>query len=384
MTRRIEADSLPTQIMDQSQPLETERGSGISIGIHYAQEEITNKYIGNLGIVTRRGPLTEERVLETIGIETRFRAAEHETVGFMAREASKDALQGSTDVDAIIFLTTRPTGQDEIAALEQELNLQNVDKKLSMPIYAACAGFGRALTYIKENEKAFWGKRVVIASGEDYSRFVEKLEDQGDGKENPVLDGAVFSDQGSAIVFTYGVDFVIHSRENFPFPEEHDTITTPFDEGLLSVREPYIYEPPQGVVNSQIFSQNGSRVFKTVVRRIPSCIIYVVEKAGMTMNDIDLINPHQPTGTTVNALAEAMGSHEDKVIKDAEKGNSSSGSAIRAWARANSEGRIKPGTKMVVIGFGTGMFAAGAVLEIMPSQETIEMFEENLDLALAA
>ena len=82
----------------------------------------------------------------------------------------------------------------------------------------------------------------------------------------------------------------------------------------------------------------------------------VIEDAGLTVDDIAIVVPHQANIRIIEALAKRIKISMDKVFLNIEKyGNTSAASVPLALDEANREGRIKDGDYVVMVAFGGGL-----------------------------
>ena len=88
----------------------------------------------------------------------------------------------------------------------------------------------------------------------------------------------------------------------------------------------------------------------------------LLTQAGMTVDDIDIIVPHQPSGPAVAALPR-FGLDPDKVVNIVGSfGNCIAASAPMALATAAADGRLQRGQTALMVGTGSGLHVAGAIL----------------------
>ena len=108
----------------------------------------------------------------------------------------------------------------------------------------------------------------------------------------------------------------------------------------------------------------GQQVMKFAVKTMADATGRVLEKAGLTYDDIKLIVPHQANYRIVDSALARMGVGKDKVVLTLEKyGNTSSSCVPIALKEAIETGMVKRGDKVVVVGFGGGLTWAAAVFE---------------------
>ncbi|NOQ41723.1 MAG: beta-ketoacyl-ACP synthase III [Desulfuromusa sp.] len=100
----------------------------------------------------------------------------------------------------------------------------------------------------------------------------------------------------------------------------------------------------------------GQEIFKRAVLGMSNASEKVLEKVGMSMDEIDLVIPHQANLRIIDALAKRLSASADKVFINVHRyGNMSAATAPMALVEALEEGRIKPGANLLVPAFGAGL-----------------------------
>ena len=103
---------------------------------------------------------------------------------------------------------------------------------------------------------------------------------------------------------------------------------------------------------------------KFAVKAMADASSRVVEKAGLSWDDIALVVPHQANDRIVDSAIKRMGVDKDKVYLTLHKyGNTSASCIPVALSEAAAAGRIKKGDKIVLVGFGGGLTWGATVLE---------------------
>ena len=111
---------------------------------------------------------------------------------------------------------------------------------------------------------------------------------------------------------------------------------------------------------------DGRKVFRFACRVMRQAAIEAVEKAGLTMDDIALVVPHQANIRIIESAARGLKLSEERIFVNLEKyGNTSSASIPIALCEALEEGRVKPDDRLVVVGFGAGLTWGAAVIQWM-------------------
>ena len=101
---------------------------------------------------------------------------------------------------------------------------------------------------------------------------------------------------------------------------------------------------------------DGRTVFKWAVRMIPDIVDEILTRASMSLSDIDLFIPHQANIRIIDAAVETLGIDPSKVLVNLDRyGNTSAASIPISIAEAVAEGKVKPGSNVLMVGFGAGL-----------------------------
>ncbi|GAA0312908.1 beta-ketoacyl-ACP synthase III [Oceanobacillus oncorhynchi subsp. oncorhynchi] len=269
-------------------------------------------------IRTRTG--IHERRLATDDIDTSDMAY-HASI-----EALKDANVKAEDIDLILVATVTPdTAFPSIACLIQDrLGAVNA---AAMDVGAACAGFMYGVITANQFIATGTYKNVLVVGSEKLSKITDWTDRStcvlfGDGAGAAVI-GEV-SDGKGILSFELGANGA-GGKELYLNKEDH-------------------------------IIMNGREVFKFAVRQMPESTINVVEKIGLSREDVDYLVPHQANIRIMDAARERLGISEDKMAKSIERfGNNSSASIPMALSEAVKEGKIKDNDLIVLVGFGGGL-----------------------------
>lgn len=109
-------------------------------------------------------------------------------------------------------------------------------------------------------------------------------------------------------------------------------------------------------------TMDGRTVFKQAVRRLPQVAREVLGKAGLTLDDIDIVIPHQANLRINQAFQQAMNLPDEKVFNNIQKyGNTTAASIPIALDEAIEIGRVKSGSTVMFLGLGAGLTWGAAV-----------------------
>ena len=110
-------------------------------------------------------------------------------------------------------------------------------------------------------------------------------------------------------------------------------------------------------------AMDGKEVFRRAVRVVVESAQRAVDDAGLEIGDIDLLVPHQANLRIIQAACQRLGIPEERTSVVIDRyGNTSSGSVPLALEDAIRRGRVRPGDRLLLSGFGGGMTWASAVL----------------------
>ncbi|MBN1557668.1 MAG: ketoacyl-ACP synthase III, partial [Lentisphaerae bacterium] len=287
---------------------------------------------------------SDEWIRTRTGIRERHIAAEHEATSDMAAEAARRALDHAGvspgDVQLLIVATVTPDMffpstacfvQEQIGATEA----------FCFDLEAACSGF---LYGIKV------GKRFV-ASG-----LLDTVLVIGAEKLSCVTD---WNDRATCVLFGDGAGAaVLRPRENgggimSSFMGSDGRLAD-----LLNIPGGGSRRPASAATLSErlhYMKMNGREVFKHAVRCMCDAGQRVLDRCGLTIEDIDCVIPHQANMRIIRAIADRLGTSLDRFYVNLDRvGNMSAASVPVALDEAVRNGRVKRGDKILFIVFGGG------------------------------
>ena len=248
-----------------------------------------------------------------------------------ARKALDMAKCGPTDIDLLIFATCSPEyilpGSSALA--QHELGL----KCGAFDLGTACSGF----TYSLVTAHGFLNmgmNRVLIIGSEQLSRIIDK------------------TDRGTAILFGDGAGAVVLEAC------EGEGELLGYDLGVDGSGAGLLYGDHGGFVQ-----MNGKEIFRRAVRAMVDSANVALEKAKMTIDDIDWVIPHQANRRITEAAVARLNWPIDRTSTTVEmQGNTSAASIPMALVTELDRGNIVPGDNVLMCGFGAGMTWASAVV----------------------
>lgn len=295
---------------------------------------------------------SNEWILERTGIHTRHIADPGMATSDIALEAAKRALAErgieASDLDALIVCTVTPDMLFPSTAclVQNGLGAKGV---WGFDLIAACSSFLYGLTTASQLVASGAHTKVMVIGADTMSRILD------------------YKDRATCVLFGDGGGAVIIE------PSEDDSLgLVDFLHEIDGSGGQYLYMPAGGsrrppshetVENREHYvHQDGQQVYKFAVRRMYEICRDLLDRNGLTADDIACMIPHQANRRIITSTAERLGISCDKVVIDIDKyGNTTAGTLPLATRDALDAGMIKKGDLVLYAAVGAG-YTAGASL----------------------
>lgn len=298
----------------------------------------------------------DEWITTRTGIKTRHLAMGMPTwkIGSNAAEKAIEKAGISKDeIDLIICTTITPDTLIPSTAcyIQRELGMSGC---MAFDINSACSGFVYGIDMAQKYIASGSVRNVLVVSSEELSKITDYTDRAscilfGDGAAAAVVapsDTAYSSFLGAD---GRGADFL------------RATCITPVPHPFFELKN--INHEVDENDNGKLF-QDGKEVYKFAVSIMPFAVEKALEKAGLSVDDIDAFIPHQANIRIIQTAASKLGVPMDKFCLNIEKyGNTSSASIPLALCDAIEEGKVKRGDKIVMVGFGAGLTYGAVCIE---------------------
>ena len=320
-------------------------------GSYLPQKVMTNDEIAQMV------DTSDDWIYQRTGIRSRRIAGEKETTATLAFEAAARALDVAdlhpSQVELIIVATSTPEYIFPSTACRVQDYL-GANKAGAFDLSAACSGFVYALSMASNAITSGMVRNAIVIGAETMSR---------------VLD---WNDRGTCILFGDGAGAVVLRRSDVPGGVLASTLRSDGSGGdLLSL--PAVYHNPMPMLGPEYLhnghkkntiEMNGRQVFRFATRVVSDSIAQVINQAGLTVDDIDLIVPHQANVRIIESAAKKLKFPTEKFFVNLEKaGNTSAASIPVALCEAVEAGLLKPDDNVVFVGFGGGLTWAASVVK---------------------
>ena len=307
----------------------------------------------------------DEWITERTGIKERRhrknRNDSEETTAFLAKKAAEKALEKANltakDLDFIVFATLSPDyffpGSGVV--LQEMLGCDTIG---ALDVRNQCSGFVYSMSVADAFIKAGTYKNILVVGAEVHS-FGLDFTDDGRGVS------VIFGDGAGAIILSASEDeneegvLAVNMHSEGKYAEE---LAVKFPGTKLGWADRLLTEP-EALAKSDIYPvMNGNFVFKHAVQRFPESLMEALNKAGKTIEELDLFIPHQANIRIAQYVQGLLKLPEEKVFINIQKyGNTTAASIPIALCEALDEGRVKKGDLVCLTAFGSG-FTWGSVL----------------------
>jgi len=296
---------------------------------------------------------SDEWITRRTGIRTRRIAADDETTVDLAVAAARVALADAgltaQDVDEIVVASDTPEAYspDTAAFVQHRLGAREI------PAYdlgsSGCAGFVLGLDVARARIGES-GRKALVIGVELLSRLMD-----WEDRESCVL----FGDAAGAAVVGAG-----------PHAAAILAATAGTDGSRADIlgcevggtRRPFTLERAQAGEQKRL-TMKGGEVFREAVARMTAASREVLRQAGLTLDDVALVVPHQANLRIIQAVGHALGLAEERVFTNVQElGNTGSASVPVALWQARGQGRVAPGDVVLLTAFGAGFHWAALLL----------------------
>jgi 3-oxoacyl-[acyl-carrier-protein] synthase III len=294
---------------------------------------------------------SDEWIRTRTGIRERHYADPGVASSHLGTEAAKKLLAaqgiGADEIELIVVATVTPDMFFPATAclIQDRLGAKNA---WGFDLSAACSGFAYALTVGAQFVGAGTHKKVLVI-GSDVMTSILDYTDRatcvlfGDGAGAVLLEPA--ADGEGILDFAHDIDG--SGGENLYMPGGGSL--HPTSAQTVEKRMHYVH-------------QEGAQVFKYAVRRMSEHAVNILERNGLTSEDLALVVPHQANLRIIKGMQERLGIDDSKVMVNIDHfGNTTAGTIPLGLMEAVEQKRLKKGDLVLLIAVGAG-YTTGAVL----------------------
>ncbi|MDA5560224.1 ketoacyl-ACP synthase III [Exiguobacterium sp. MMG028] len=299
----------------------------MNIGIIGIGSFLPDNRVTNIDL-EKRMDTSDEWIRTRTGIEARHLAESDVSVSDMATHAAERALQSAgvsiDEIEAIVCATaTAPAFPATACVVQANLGAKAA---VAFDVSAACSGFIFAMDTAKSLMDSKGFKKTLVIGAEKMGSLID------------------WDDRSTAVLFGDGAGAVVLGEDEIA---SIDSIVL----GSDGTGGKHLYENDEGKI-----VMNGREVFKFAVRKMPEIVLESLNKADKSLNDLDVLVPHQANRRIIDAAMERLDLEEEKVVMTIQDhANTSAASIPLALAEAVKSGKIQDGQTVVIAGFGAGL-----------------------------
>ena len=314
-------------------------------GSHLPETVVTNHDLEKLV------DTSDEWITQRTGIRERRWVQEHEANSDISSPAARKAVEAAgiqpEDLDAIILCTVTPDTFVPAGACYIQRDIGAVNAT-AFDMTAACTGwvYGSMMAH-SMIQNGTW-KHVLVVGAETLSRILDK------------------EDRNTVVLFSDGAGATVLSRADAVEGLHPESRFIDFGTGSdgqgwdLILLEGGGSRMPAGETSvaerKHYLTMNGREVFKFAVKKMAEMMRTCVEQNGITLDDIDLVVPHQVNIRILDAVFDNLGMSMERCVVNLDRyGNSSAASLPIALDEAVRSGRIQRGDLIFTTAFGSGL-----------------------------
>jgi len=222
-------------------------------------------------------------------------------------------------------------------------------KAWGFDLSAACSGFAYALTVGAQFVGAGTYKKVLVIGSDTMTSILD------------------YQDRATCVLFGDGAGAVLLE------PAGSNEGILDFEHDVDGSGGAFLYMPGGGSLHPSnaetvgkrmhYVHQEGSQVFKYAVRRMAEMAAHLLERNGLTKDDLTLLVPHQANLRIIRATQERLGIEDSKVMVNIDRyGNTTAGTIPLGLRDAVEQGRLRKGDLVLIVAVGAGYTTGGVLL----------------------
>jgi len=284
---------------------------------------------------------SDEWIVERTGIRARYIAGEGETTSSLATEAARKAIEAAgiapSEIGLIVLATATPDQTFPASATIVQSAL-GIDDCIAFDVQAVCSGFLYALSVADSMIRGGTTNHALVIGAETFSRILD------------------WEDRTTCVLFGDGAGAVVLKGET----GTRGILATRLHADGRHNQLLYVDGGPSTTQTVGKVRMRGQEVFRHAVTNLAQVLHEVMDGAGLTVDDIDWVVPHQANRRILDATARKLGLPADRVIVTVDRhANTSAASVPLALDVGVRDGRIKRGDLLVLEAMGGG-FTWGA------------------------
>lgn len=295
---------------------------------------------------------SDEWIQTRTGIRERRIISNGESTSTLAAAAGRDAMAmagvSASDIDMIIVATFTPDRPLPATACQVQAAL-GLHRAAAFDIAAACSGFVYGMTVATSLIQTGMAKRILLCSVDVLSHVIN------------------WQDRNTCVLFGDGAGAVVLEATDQPYGLLSSVLGADGRrEDLLMIEAGGTCMPLHDELTNdprRYLTMNGREVFKLAVRGMEESSLAALAKANMTLDQINLVVPHQANRRIIEAIAERLNVPIEQFFINLDRyGNTSAGTIPIALTEAAASGALNDGDYILLTAFGGGLTWGSAVV----------------------
>ncbi len=302
--------------------------------------------------LAQRLDTSDEWIRSRTGIVERRVAGPDEFTSVLATRAGREALERAGvapgAVDTVIVATCTPDRPFPATACAVQANL-GIARAAAFDIAAACSGFVYGLSVATAMIKSGMSRTALLIAADIFTHLID-----WEDRNTCVL----FGDGAGAVLLRATDEPLGLLASNIGAWGEGETLMAVDAGGTRMPATPEVMEQRR-----QFVYMNGREIFKHAVRGMCESAEQAVAEAGVQLDDVALVVPHQANVRIIEAIAKRLELPMERFFVNLDRyGNTSAASVPIALYEAEQQGRIRPGDLVLLTAFGGGLTWGSALV----------------------
>lgn len=314
-------------------------------GSYVPEKIVTNEYLES------KISTNSKWIFENVGILERRIVEDNQATSDLSAIAGQRAIDDAglknEDIDLIIVATATPDRKapSTAAFVQHKLNAYNA---AAFDLNAVCSGFLYAMSVATQYIASGVYNNVLVIGADTFSKITDWTR----------RDAIFFGDGAGAVVVTSAnlTEGFLAYRLYTDTSNDMLGFTIPGGGSEISLTE--------NNMDEQYFQMNGKSVFASAIKALPKAINQVLADTGLSIDDIDIMIPHQPSIRILQKTAEIIGLPFEKVMTNMDKYANTSGATIPILLdELNKNKKLKKGDIVLFAAVGSGWTFGASIIK---------------------
>ncbi len=321
---------------------------------------LPEKVLSNEDLIQEFPEWSVDKVASKVGVNSRHLAAEDETAGDMAEKAARKLFEeynvDPKDIDFVMLCTQSPDHFLPSTACILQNRLGIPTSAGAFDYNLGCSGCVYGIAMANSFVTSGLAKNVLLLTAETYQKYLHPSDKSnrsifGDGAAACLISNEGIAEIGNCVLGTDGSG------------AEHLIVKTGASRQKTATGNVVVDEDGHERYDDYLY-MNGSAIFNFTLDAVPAMMEKILEKNGCQKDDIDYYVFHQANKFMLNTIRKVCVLPKDKFYVNLEEtGNTVSSTVMIGLRQCLDSGKITPGMRVMISGFGVGLSWGGTVLK---------------------